>query len=380
MSTGAKAVTLKNTLLLTTGLIGGVLLAQGGLTDLITKAQAQQAGQGQGQGNMGGASDQGAGGAGYGGGTATGGTLLEDRVFRGNGQRITIIIEDSVDEDSDRPDWAMGNRELNPHSQGGGPPVGSGTRKGVLYGDLWEILRDENGEPILDDYNNVQPVLEDGTVVQLTPEGDVPEEYADLLVEVDFGRLNVGRAPPQVTDHALDEALTKLADAATVTVDEAGRLIVDGATIDSPLENLALYIYVMEGGALPVSVVGFDPAALLGAAADKTGKINVDLLVYENSILGINQVTLPSGTTVYYDFSTYEYSRDGYADVLVTYLVDPDGDGVFTPLTESVLEAVFDNESWIDETAGGADDFAQSADDSRAVIEFFHEAMVVPTT
>lgn len=376
MDTRANALTLKNALLLTTGLIGGVLLAQGGLTSLITKAEAQQAGQS--QGYMGGGSDQGAGGPG--GGAATSGTVLEDRVFRGNGRRITIIIEDAVDEDSDRPEWAMGNRELNPHSQGGGPPVGSGTRKGVLYGDLWEILRDENGEPILDAYNNVQPVLEDGTVVQLTPEGDVPEEYADLLVEVDFGRLNVGRAPPQVTDHALDEALTKLAEAATVTVDEAGRLVVDGATIDSPLENLALYIYVMEGGALPVSVVGFDPAALLGAAADKTGEINVDLLVYENSILGINQVTLPSGTTVYYDFSTYEYSRDSYADVLVTYLVDPDGDGVFTPVTESVLEAVFDNETWIDETAGGADDFAQSADDSRAVIEFFHEAMVVPTT
>ncbi len=64
----------------------------------------------------------------------------------------------------------------------------------------------------------------------------------------------------------------------------------------------------------------------------------------------------------------------------MTYLKDVNGDGTYVLVTESVMEAVFDNVTWTDPTLdGGADDFAQAADDTRAVIEFIH-AVPVPTS
>jgi hypothetical protein len=306
-------------------------------------------------------------------------SVIEDRIFRGKGRRVIIILEEDGDDDSDRPEWAQGNRELNPHSRGGGQPAGAGTKKGDLYGDLWVILRDENGEPILDANGNVQPVLADGTVVQLTEEGDLPTEYEDLVVEVELGRTSVGRAPTQVLAHALDEALTKITDGTTVTLDESGRLVVDGVAIDSPLENLAIYTYLMTGGTVDGLPDGFDVAALLGAATDKTSALSIDEVVYLNNILGVNEINVATGTIDYYDFSTYDYNRAAtYDGVTVTYLADPDGDGTYETVTALVMDVVFGGEDWSDTTTGGVDDFVQSADDARAVIEFLHE-VPVPT-
>lgn len=62
----------------------------------------------------------------------------------------------------------------------------------------------------------------------------------------------------------------------------------------------------------------------------------------------------------------------------MTYLKDVDGDGDYETVTESIMDAVFGGTDWTDTTAGGADDFAQAADDARAVIEFVHE-VPVPT-
>jgi hypothetical protein len=339
----------------------------------------QGQGAGRGQGSKGGAGsgrlqDQGRGDA---------FSTLEDRVFRGQGRRTIIILEeghgDHADgEDhtaSDRPAWARGNRELNPRSRGGGRPVGFGLGKGNLYGDLWVVLRDGNGVPVLDANGHVQPVLADGTVIQLTLDGELPAEYEDAVVDVELGRLNASRSPDQVTGHHLNEAISNLASG-TVTLDEAGRLMVDGVTIHSPMQNLSLYKYIMTGADttglnLPA---GFDPASLLGAAADKTQPITLDKLVYLNSILGINMVDVASGNVSYFDFSDYDYSRAAaYAGIEVTYLVDPDGDGTYETVRQSLMEAVFGNQDWADPTPGGIDDFAQSADDSRAVIQFLHD-------
>ncbi|GAB4239375.1 MAG: hypothetical protein Tsb0032_43460 [Kiloniellaceae bacterium] len=306
-------------------------------------------------------------------------SVLEDRIFRGKGQRVIIILEDDSDDDSDRPAWAQGNRELNPHSKGGGRPEGAGVKKGDLYGDLWMILRDDNGEPILDANGHVQPVLADGTVIQLTEDGELPTEYEDLVVEVELGRTSVSRAPTQVLLHALDEVTTKLDTATTVTLDEAGRLVIDGATIDSPLENLAVYTYLMTGGTIDGLPSGFDVASMLGAATDKTGVLSIDEVVYLNNVLGVNEINVATGTIDYYDFSTYDYSRAAaYDGVTVTYLADPDGDGIYQTVTETVMDAVFDGEDWGDDTTGGVNDFVQSADDARAVINFLHE-VPVPT-
>jgi hypothetical protein len=142
---------------------------------------------------------------------------------------------------------------------------------------------------------------------------------------------------------------------------------------------------------IPWAPDGFDPASLLGAASDKTTTVSIDQMVYLNTILGINYVDVSSGTVVYYDFATYDYSRAVvFAGTTVTYLKDEDGDGTYEQVTESVMDAVFGGADWVDPSydpatttdAGGADDFAQAADDARAVIDFIHSVPVatVPAT
>jgi hypothetical protein len=298
----------------------------------------------------------------------------------------------TADEDSDRPVWA-GVKGGPADKGGGGKPAGAGSKKGDLYGEMVILLRDPNGVPILKDglvqviayyyptgSTTLVPLTNpDGTpvIIPRNAEGDLlptvtigTTTYEVFGAEVDLGRLSVGRAPDKVLAHSLAEALSKLTSG-TVTLDSTGRLAVNGVTIDSPLENLALYDQYMTTGTLPGVTLpaGFNPASLLAAAADKYGTISVDTVIYINSILGIN-----SGTT-YYDFSTVNYDRyTTWKDATATVLVKV-GD-VFVPTVVNLYEAVFNSTNWVDPTAGGADDFATAADDYRAVIEFVHDNAV----
>lgn len=299
----------------------------------------------------------------------------------------------AAEEDSDRPVWAgvKGGK-----SGGGGKPAGAGTKKGDLFGDMVVVLRDANGAPILTSTGLVQVIayvydasgnlvpLKDASgnlvVIPYNAEGDLlptvtigGTTYDVYSAEVDLGRLSVGRAPNKVLDHSLTEALSKLTSG-TVTLDSTGRLAVDGVTIDSPLENLALYDKYMTTGSLPGVTLpaGFNPASLLAAASDKYGSISVDTVVYMNSILGIN-----SGTT-YYDFSTTNYDRyTTWKNATATVLVYDAAKNVYVPTVVNLYDAVFNSTNWVDPTAtGGADDFATAADDYRAVIEFVHDNAV----
>jgi len=217
--------------------------------------------------------------------------------------------------------------------------------------------------------------------LDLAVECELTEEMADWVMTVDFGRLNMGRAPAHVIAHGFDEAVNKMNVATEIALDPAGRLVLtfeDGSvkTIDAPKENLALYIEMMTDGdwytedTTPIVMgtppddmgppegdgpsteprpvlndsafehlkhLGFtnlgDPydgvigagdlnnqelllaASLLAAAADKTGSISLDKVVYINFIYGINQLgTLtdgkPDGRT-YFDFSDFTYGRSG---------------------------------------------------------------------
>lgn len=95
--------------------------------------------------------------------------------------------------------------------------------------------------------------------------------YADLVQEVEFGRLNLARAPQAVLDASFDEAISNLNAAKDIRIDASGRLMVttdiydefllneDGTrvvvetvekAIDSPKENLALYLKLMQDGHL----------------------------------------------------------------------------------------------------------------------------------
>ena len=178
---------------------------------------------------------------------------------------------------------------------GPGGPGGSGGEgdipdTGELYGDLYVILRDVNGVPILSADGCIQPIAavdgsvdiateNGGTLTITTIEGEpfalptytdtagdlveceLTEEMATWVQAVDFGRLNLGRSPESVIAHAFDEAIKKLNVATAIYLDPAGRLVLTlpdtetedpedtvDKTIDAPAENLALYIEMMTDG------------------------------------------------------------------------------------------------------------------------------------
>jgi hypothetical protein len=328
-----------------------------------------------------------------------GGAKGEGTGERGEGDSGTRSVESQVlredvgpdEEDSDRRGPKYGGGRENP-----GKPGEAGSKKGDLYGDLYVILRDENGVPILDQYGHVQPIDASGNLIPINEEGDIEEAYLALAQPVEFGRLSVGRSPSKVTDKSYEEALASLNAATAITVDEAGRIVVtiDGVekTIDSPLENLALYITLMENGYLPgldlqdgvslgtlsfladTTMTNADllmAASFLAAASDKAGSISLDMVVYMDSILGVDGLVPVVGADgkSYVDFSSVTYDRSDTYTGDVTYLRS-NGDGTYTLVTESIMTAVFGG---VDYTGTQLDAFAQAADDARAVINFIHE-------
>lgn len=303
---------------------------------------------------------------------------------------VTGVSDDG--EDSDRPEWAgvPGGKD----SAGGGQPDTSGSKKGDLYGDLWIILRDDNGVPILTSEGWVQPLDAEGNPIPLDEEGHPVDDT--LTLEVELGRLNVGRAPTSVLDRRADEVIALLNAATEVSLDPAGRLIltVDGeqSTIDSPLENLALYVALLTDGSIPgvtnlpgtafdfmvdgvYTVEDLDAAkAFLAAATDKTGAFTPDEIAYIDSFLGINIQTTGDVTYSVVDYSAFTYDRsDAYAGVTTTVLIlQPDGS--WLPTEIDVYDEVFGS---VDVTAAGSlEAYTQAADDSRTVINFIHEFAV----
>lgn len=292
--------------------------------------------------------------------------------------------------------------------------------------------------------------------------------YEGCTHEVDFGRLNVARSPGSVLSNQLQEVIVNLATADCISLDPSGRLVlstvVDAAAsddwiaeydplthnlaivrpldglanhrqqaakigvvasesqvltsaVDSPLQNLAIYKQLMSAGYLgtessPIALPAtpLDSAArALGAAADKTGDVNIDLVTYLNQILGLTNESAPGyleKTCIdireeimgqvdfvrkcFLDYGSYGYQRSfhfstllpfpayipthaplaGYFEYLtevlpitnpVTFLIAQE------PITSSVFN---DSPGYV---GGNALGFAQAADDSRAVIEFMHD-------
>ncbi len=306
--------------------------------------------------------------------------------------------EDS-EEESDRPDYAGGGGGRNDH---GAPPSDSGSTRGDLYGDMYVILRDANGVPILSDAGFVQPIDADGDLIPLDEEG-APIDPT-LAIEVEIGRLNVGRSPNSVLDNRAEEVVTLLAGATALSTDAAGRLVVtspDGSvkTIDAPLENLALYVALMTEGTIPgltdLPGTEFDflvdgqltvedlvaATSLMAGAADKFTALAPDAVAYMNAILGIELATTGDVTYSNVDYSAYNYDRsDTYGDVTTTVLVKQD-DGSWVPTEVNVYDAVFGSADY--SGTGTFDAFATAVDDSRAVISYIHEYAIpadeVPT-
>jgi len=357
------------------GFIGAAQAAQG--------AGGQQGGQG---GMMGG---QGQGQKGAGGQGAQGG-----QGGQGGKTGMDKVLEAEDDSDSDRPDWAGGDKEANPHRGEGN--TNPGDMKGDEYGDLWVYVRDEvTGLPVTVNcdagtcYQVVVCADADCTTTELVelstdPEAELPSGVTPL--EVELGRLNLGRAPTSVITHAEDEAISKItADNVTLSLDPAGRIMVDGVTIDSPLENLALYIGIMTGDQKVLSAL--EPllaessalelaAALLGGSADKTGEITNDVVFYSNVIYDL----VPGGED-YVDYSSMSYDRSIYNTVVDYHYYDTDG--------VTVLNATVNLKDYLEATQaalpddGGITLFTVASDDALEVVELIHtqiHASVLPGT
>ncbi|WP_211250366.1 hypothetical protein, partial [Fodinicurvata fenggangensis] len=217
-------------------------------------AASDKAGQGS-QGGQGSAGGKGSGSGGQQSGKG-GRSLLDD----------ALSPQGEDEEDSDRPDWAgQSGRDGKP----GNPNQTSGISKGGLYGDLFVILRDDNGVPILyvwedqdgdgvpdtavqSDDGYPQPVDAEGNLIPLNEEGEPVSD--ENVTEIEFSRLNIARSPTRVLSSRYLEAITLINQADELSLDSAGRLVitVDGEsrTIDSPLENLAIYVELMNTGTL----------------------------------------------------------------------------------------------------------------------------------
>lgn len=300
-----------------------------------------------------------------------------------------------TEEDSDRPAWAGTKGGKNDR---GTKPGDAGSTRGDLYGDMYVILRDANGVPILNAAGFVQPIDEQGHLIPLDAEG-APID-ATLVQEVEMGRLNVGRSPTSVLDKRASEVVALLNTATAISIDPAGRLVITGSdgtkTIDAPLENLALYVALMTQGTIPgvtdLPGTEFDylvdgkltaqdmviAASLIAGAADKAASLSPDAVAYMNAILGIDTKTVGSVTWSDVDYSTYSYDRSTtYGSVTTTVLVKQPN-GSYLPTEVNIYDAVFASKDY--SGTGTFTAFATAADDARAVINYIHEYAIPADT
>ena len=326
---------------------------------------------------------------------------------------------------------------------GGGGGAGQGGGQGEIFGDLVKLLRDANGVPIVSADGCQQPIDANGAPIPLDPATcAVLVGSEDLLQEVDFARLSVARSPDTVMEKQLEDVLVNLTTAQCLSLDPAGRLAYsnpdtldadgDGNTtelvaneVDSPLQNLAIYRQLITNGVLgnpaialpkPFSQYGIlDTAAkALGAAADKGGKIDVDLVVYLNQIMGLDKVATQLDPKICIDvkeevqgvvqmvnkcflnYGAYAYSRSqtygnlpypknipaanptlGFFDYLTPHptLLAADNRPLFFIDSAGIVPTVFLSLPGF--SGGNIGGFAQASDDARAVIDFMHNHPVL---
>lgn len=205
------------------------------------------------------------------------------------------------------PIWAFAAGSSNGNGSGG---EGQDSGSGDLFGDLIHMKRDAvSGQPILQKrwIEYPQDILDWGYCpIPITETGD-EISFADLsceplddtlAIEVDyFGRLSASRTKERNMRMHFNEVISNIKNSERVRQDKAGRLEfgVDCApnqngaircetwsTIDSPMENLALYSRLMKYGHIqtdPMEIDTFahgDPAAGIpyhpALAADDWGK------------------------------------------------------------------------------------------------------------
>lgn len=321
-----------------------------------------------------------------------------DQITRHGNKSIDELLSSDSEEDSDRPNWAgTPGKEGKP----GGGSSGSDTQKGGDYGDIVVMLRNDDGTLVEDKEGSdilTYAVSADGQLITIV-NGEIPE--GSDVQEVEFGRLNIARSPTKVLDHSLIEVLSKLDDGIlgdTVTLDPAGRLVTaDGNTIDSPLENLALYVALLTATAVDGNITltataskdGADTtytfvvpedvrldlaASAIAAASDKTGELTIDEIVGISSFVGVDDELASL-------VSSYDYSRTDTYDNTMVWILSPvedaEGNVTYVPTEVDLLDVVdwntVDAASIKDNSDYGIDVFTQSADDAVQALEFVHD-------
>ena len=330
-----------------------------------------------------------------------------------------------------------------------GPPDSDGGSAPVDYGDLIILLRDEDGVPILTPEGPNTGLCQQPLAFNVSDEPDTlcpssciaVDDYDEDVVNVDqatcaiaagcagcvkeieFGRINEARSPASVFEAQLEDAIVTLATADCLTLDPAGRMVAstvdDGTgetltkTIDSPLQNLAIYReLIMNGGlgvSLPQQASVLDTAARsLGAASDKSGGVNRDMVAYLNRVMGLSEMPtiLDPKTCIdirqevqgvvqlveecFLNYGDYLYNRGNNFLALPAPPYIPEGAGepgwfeylavydeqvpTFWIEEGPIVEAVFPDGlgSYVAYNDGNIGAFAQAADDARAVIDFMH--------
>lgn len=358
---------------------------------------------------------------------------------------------------------ALTGNALAAQGSGSGGSGGGGAGTGEIFGDLYKLLRDVNGVPILTADKCQQPVAVPGvslpaigglpgcTPTSATDSCTIPVDsatcavvagYETYLQAVDFARMSVARAPASVMDKQLADVLVNLSTAECLTLDPAGRLVysnpdtadIDGdgdtaelvsSAVDSPLQNLSIYRELILKGSLGDPAITLpkpfnsysmlDTAAkALGAASDKGGKIDIDLVVYLNQLLGLDKATTALGDNFcittkqevqgnvqdvekcFLNYSNYKYLRSttygnlpypanipagapelGFFDYLTLYpdSTTSNGDPLFFIDSAGIYPTVFSGLSGF--TWNNIGGFAQASDDARAVIDFMHSHPVL---
>ena len=247
---------------------------------------------------------------------------------------------------------------------------------GELYGDLYVLERDGNGEPILFDFTYVDPhtnlevevscpqplafgcALADCGFIPLNvqktdfdPEVEdacEPQaEFEECLHEVSFGRGSVARSQPFVLDSAYAEFIKTINEATAIGRDASGRVMLEimpeeaitaiWKTVDAPLENLGLYREVMSRGCL--GTVSDEVVGEGGAVTEVTYALDesaIDLLCggsYDQLCIG-----------------------SAYANLLCAYPAYPEGEWWMTPEFPDAAGVDDDDLLWATTFVSGATD------------------------
>ena len=245
------------------------------------------------------------------------------------------------------------------------PPTAVSAQTGETYSDLWVVLRDVNGVPMLSDtfweegpveVQCVQPISyeivpgttqttnpADGRTVSLVPlVGELSSEaspvaadtacdpqpaFSTYASEVELERLNLARTNDSVLWKKLVEVRTRLTGAA-VTLDGAGRIAADGVALDASPDYAAIYaayapaVATLEGGPAEVEKLGglMDTGAIPGLPGypDTPSSIEQSGKKFDQWMLAAAAIGTAAGKSVPITIDTVEYyNRTAAPDGLV---------------------------------------------------------------